>query len=106
MEKRIASLLSMLLLFVSMAVAQTKVTGTVVSHEDGEPVIGASVKVEGANTGSITDINGNFTIAVPNGKKIVVSYIGMVSQTLKAREAHRIYQCHRREDCRHRGRGD
>ena len=57
MKKRIATLLSALLLFVGMAMAQTKVTGTVVSHEDGEPVIGASVMVEGQKTGSITTDN-------------------------------------------------
>ena len=90
MEKRIFTLLSALLLFVGIVMAQTKVSGTVVSHEDGEPVIGASVMVEGQKTGSITDVNGNFTIAVPNGKKLVISYIGMVSQTVKAREGMKV----------------
>ena len=90
MEKRIITLLSALLLFVGIVMAQTKVSGTVVSHEDGEPVIGASVMVEGQKTGSITDVNGNFTIAVPNGKKLVISYIGMVSQTVKAREGMKV----------------
>lgn len=63
--------------------AQTKVTGTVVSQEDGEPVIGASVVVAGAaRTGTVTDIDGHFSLEVPAGKKLVVSYIGMQSQTL------------------------
>ena len=63
--------------------AQTKVTGTVVSQEDGEPVIGASVVVAGAaRTGTVTDIDGHFFLEVPAGKKLVVSYIGMQSQTL------------------------
>ena len=44
--------------------AQTKVTGTVVSQEDGEPVIGASVVVAGAaRTGTVTDIDGHFPAA-------------------------------------------
>lgn len=65
------------------ALAQTKVTGTVVSLEDGEPVIGASVVVAGAaRTGTVTDIDGHFSLEVPAGKKLVVSYIGMQSQTL------------------------
>lgn len=65
------------------ALAQTKVTGTVVSQEDGEPVIGASVVVAGAaRTGTVTDIDGHFSLEVPAGKKLVVSYIGMQSQTL------------------------
>ena len=63
--------------------AQTKVTGTVVSQEDGEPVIGASVVVAGAaRTGTVTDIDGHFSLEVPAGKKLVVSYIGMQPQTL------------------------
>ena len=82
MEKRIGTLLSVLCLFVTMAVAQTKVSGKVFSQDDGEPVIGASVMVEGTKTGSITDIDGQFTIEVPNGKKLVISYIGMVTHRL------------------------
>ena len=84
MNKRLSVILASLFLFVGMAFAQNKISGTVVSAEDGEPVIGASVMVEGQKTGSITDVNGNFTIAVPNGKKLVISYIGMVSQTVNA----------------------
>ena len=90
MEKRIETLLVCLFLFIGTVFAQTKVSGTVVSQEDGEPVIGASVMVEGAKTGAITDVNGNFSLPVPPGKKIVVSYIGMVSQTLKAKEGMKV----------------
>ena len=58
-------------------------TGTVVSQEDGEPVIGASVVVAGASkTGTVTDMEGHFFLEVPAGKKLTVSYIGMQSQTL------------------------
>ncbi|MDR0536687.1 MAG: SusC/RagA family TonB-linked outer membrane protein [Tannerellaceae bacterium] len=65
-----------------MVAAQTgKVTGTVVSSEDGEPIIGASVKVKGAAVGDITDLNGAFAVTVPaNAKTLVISYVGMVSQ--------------------------
>ena len=65
MEKRIKLLLACLFLFVGMAMAQTKVTGTVVSQENGEPVIGAAVKILGTNQGTVTDVNGKFTISVP-----------------------------------------
>ena len=83
MEKRLLFLLVNLFLFVGGVLAQTKVTGTVVSQEDGEPVIGASVVVAGAaRTGTVTDIDGHFSLEVPAGKKLVVSYIGMQSQTL------------------------
>jgi TonB-linked SusC/RagA family outer membrane protein len=82
MEKRFAFLLVNLFLFVGMAFAQTKISGTVVSQEDGDPIIGASVIVEGTKTGVATDIDGRFTIDVPAGKKLVVSYIGMQSKVV------------------------
>ena len=83
MEKKLLFLLVNLFLLCGGALAQTKVTGTVVSLEDGEPVIGASVVVAGAaRTGTVTDIDGHFSLEVPAGKKLVVSYIGMQPQTL------------------------
>ena len=83
MNKRIVALLSALFLVVAVVVAQTKVSGTVVYQSDGEPVIGANVLVEGTKTGVVTNIDGVFTLEVPKGKNIVISYIGMVTQTLK-----------------------
>ncbi len=50
MEKRLMMFLAGLFLSIGMAVAQTQVSGTVVSGDDGEPVIGASIKVVGTNT--------------------------------------------------------
>ena len=91
MNRRILSILTMLLLVSSWAMAQTEISGVVVSEEDGEPIIGASVKVGGVgSSGAITDINGRFSIIVPAGKKIVISYIGMVTQTLTPRNGMRI----------------
>ena len=55
--------------------------GTVLD-EVGEPIIGASVKIEGTAVGTITDTNGNFTISVPSNGKLTVSYIGYVTQTI------------------------
>ena len=58
------------------ALAQNKtVTGTVID-ETGEPVIGATVRVEGTQTAVVTDLDGNYSIEVPKDGKIVVSYIG------------------------------
>ena len=82
MEKRLTMFLACLLLSMGMALAQTKVTGTVISAEDNEPVIGASVIVQGQKSGTVTDANGHFTISVPSGKKISISYIGMETQTV------------------------
>ena len=60
----------------------SKVTGTVTSHEDGLPVVGASVLVKGTTVGTVTDIDGNFTITnVPSSAgTLVVSFIGMKTQ--------------------------
>lgn len=60
----------------------SKVTGTVTSHEDGLPVVGASVLVKGTQVGTVTDIDGNFTITnVPSSAgTLVVSFIGMKTQ--------------------------
>lgn len=51
-----------LALSTSMAFAQSQISGHVTSSEDGSPVIGASIKVAGTNTGTVTDIDGNFSL--------------------------------------------
>lgn len=82
MEKRLMMFLAGLFLSLGMAFAQTKVTGTVISQEDDQPIIGASVLVQGQRSGTVTDVDGKFTISVPSGKKITISYIGMEPQTV------------------------
>ena len=57
--------------------AQTVITGTVVSAADGEPLIGASVKVKGEKAAAVTDLNGKFKINTEAGKTLVFSYIAM-----------------------------
>ena len=84
MEKRLFMFLAGLFLSIGMAVAQTQVTGTVVSGEDGEPIVGASVKVSGTKTGTITDVDGKFALNVPEGTKLVVTYLGMLPKTVYA----------------------
>ena len=62
-----------------------RVKGTVVSKEDGLPVIGASIRVDGTELGVATDIDGNFSLNnVPDGAQLVVSYIGMKTLTVAA----------------------
>ena len=58
MKKRLTMFLAGLFLCVGTALAQTKVAGTVFSQEDGQPIIGAAVKVVGTSTGMLTDVNG------------------------------------------------
>ena len=65
-----------------LAMAQGKVTGKVVDA-DGEPIIGASVVVKGTSNGSVTDMDGNFTVpSVPQGGTLVVSYVGYRTQNI------------------------
>ena len=62
-----------------------KVEGKVVD-EQGEPIIGAAVLIEGTTTGSVTDVNGNFVLSVPSKDAVLVaSYIGMATGKVKAR---------------------
>ena len=55
--------------------AQT-VKGTVISGTDNEPLIGASVMVQGTKIGAVTDLDGNFAIEAKNGQTLEVSYLG------------------------------
>ena len=59
--------------------AQNRVTGNV-SDVNGEPVIGASIIEKGTTSGTVTDIDGNFTLNVSQGTTLRVSYIGYVTQ--------------------------
>ena len=65
MEKRLTMFFACLFLSVGMALAQTKVTGTVISQDDGQPIIGAAVKVVGTSQGMLTDVNGRFSLTLP-----------------------------------------
>lgn len=82
MKERLMMFIASLFLVVGTALAQTQVTGTVVSGDNGEPVIGASVKVVGTTQGTVTDIDGKFKITVPANSKIEVSYVGMRTKTV------------------------
>ena len=83
MMKKLTMILACLFLSVGMAFAQSTVSGTVTSKSDGQPVIGATVKVVGINVGAVTDANGRFTFTAPKGAKHVeVSYVGMITQTI------------------------
>ena len=60
------------------------VKGTV-KDANGEPIIGASVKVKGSTGGTVTDIDGNFTLDVPAGAELEISSIGYLKQVVKAK---------------------
>ncbi len=85
--RKLLSIIAMLVVSVTMLMAQNRtVTGSVTSAEDGEPVIGATVIVPGTNTGTVTDLDGKFSLNVPaNAKQLTISYVGMASQTVNIR---------------------
>jgi hypothetical protein len=83
MDKKLMTLVAGLTLSTGMAFAQSQISGTVTSSEDGAPVIGASVKIAGTKTGTVTDVDGNFSLNAPAGAKLEITYIGMNSRQLR-----------------------
>ena len=80
MKRKLMLLMTCLFIGIGLVNAQiSKVTGTVVSEEDGLPVVGASVLVKGTTTGTVTDMDGKFTLTnVPSSAKtLMISFIGM-----------------------------
>lgn len=80
MKRRVYFFLACLMISISSVLAQTStVTGVVISMEDGEPVIGASVLIKGTTLGTITNMEGQFSILnVPSSAKaLIVSYVGL-----------------------------
>jgi TonB-linked SusC/RagA family outer membrane protein len=62
--------------------ADVRITGTVLSASDGEPLIGATVIVKNTTTGTQTDYDGNFALTAPEGAKLMVTYVGYASKEL------------------------
>ena len=84
MKKKLTLLLACLFLSLGMALAQTTVSGVVIGASDGQPVVGASVKVLGTRMGTVTNIDGKFSVSVPtSAKELQVSYIGMLTKTVR-----------------------
>lgn len=81
--KKILSLSFILLAFVYGALAQSRVTGSVIDAQTNEPLIGATVIEKGTSNGTVTDIDGKFSLTTKNESgKIVISFIGYISQEL------------------------
>lgn len=95
MKRRLIMFLASLLLTAGAALAQTAVTGVVISQDDGQPVIGATVQVVGTNVGTVTDANGKFSLTAPRGKGTVkVTYVGMLPTELAVKSDMRIVLKH------------
>lgn len=83
MERRLLLIIISLICLVGRVKAQSTVSGQVISSENGEPLVGATVRVIGTNTGTITDTQGRYSVQMPVGaSKLDISYIGMVSKTI------------------------
>lgn len=77
--------MALLALFGGNAFAQQRVTGVVLGSDDGEPLVGATVRVDGHNLAAATDVDGRFVLNnVPKGAKTVTAtYIGYTAKTVK-----------------------
>ena len=85
MGKRIVLFLMCLLVVIGHLSAQvTKMSGIVLSKDDGLPVVGASVLIQGTTHGTITDVDGKFVLdnIKPTDKKVMVLFIGMKTQVV------------------------
>jgi len=74
--KKIVLSISMMFLVATAAMADIVASGNVIDKETNEPLIGANVLVKGTTTGTITDIDGNFELAVPDKSVLEISYVG------------------------------
>lgn len=63
--------------------AQTKYKGKVIGSDDKLPIVGASIRLKGTSTGTVTDVNGEFTLTLSPGNTLVVTYIGYQSTEIK-----------------------
>lgn len=84
-KNRFLSLLLILLALISANVyaQDQKVTGTVIAEADKFPIIGANILVKGTTVGTITDVDGHFSLDVPKNATLVISYIGCETQEIK-----------------------
>ncbi len=81
MKRKLMMFLSLFFLGIGIISAQTQVRGIVVD-ENGDPAIGATIQVKGTTQGTVTDIDGNFTLSAPANGTLVVSYVGYQTQEI------------------------
>ncbi len=80
MKRKLMTFLALFSAGIGFLMAQTQVRGTVVD-EKGEPIIGANIRLKSnPQQGAATNINGEFTLSAPANDKLVVSYIGFITQ--------------------------
>ena len=79
MKRKLAMFLALFFVGIGVVVAQTQVRGTVVD-ESGVPIIGATIQIKGTSQGTVTDIDGDFTLSAPANGTLVVTYVGYEMQ--------------------------
>ena len=89
MKRKLILLASLILFGFGVAIAQTTVTGNVVD-DIGDPVVGATILIKGTAQGTVTDIDGNFTLVAPTGGVLVFSYVGMETQEVNVAPSLRV----------------
>ncbi len=81
--KRFSLVLGLLLFVMGISMAQRSVTGTV-TDDEGESLIGVSILVKGTGTGAVTDLDGSYSINVPDGGNVLIfSYTGFANQEVE-----------------------
>ena len=87
MKNRQSLLLWMLLFFGSVSVfAQHVVKGRITDAKTGEPLVGVNVVLKGSSeSGTISDLNGNYSLSVPESSSLIFSYIGYVTQEISVK---------------------
>lgn len=81
------AMLALLAIYSVAAMAQNKITGKIIGA-GGEPVIGATVKMKGSTSGTVSDLDGRFTIEAARGAELEISYIGYKPQIVKVGSGH------------------
>lgn len=82
LKGRVVAVMFCCMLSAMIASAQTKYSGKVIGADDKQPIIGASVKIQGTTVGTVSDASGDFTIDASPGNAIIVSYLGYNSRTV------------------------
>lgn len=99
MKKRVTLLIALLMASISYIYAQQlTITGTVTDKGLGDPVIGATILVQGTTNGTVTDMDGKFSLDVSKGDILHISYIGYQPQTIKVDGVQKVYTIQLGED--------
>lgn len=89
MKKKINSFVFLLFVTIGCVFAQSRVSGIVVDTS-GDPVIGASILIKGTGQGTVTNIDGEFTLSTPNDATLVISYVGLLTQEVPVSDNMRV----------------